>query len=335
MKKEIHLDYSSIKYSLPKLLLKELSEELLRINEYPSGGCYQLLSNKLAEYVGTSPNCILPANGSDEVIELITRAFGERLILIPIPTFSQYEVSAERNKFDKKFIPCLDRHHYKLDYCDRDLKKASLVWVCNPNNPTGSTIPRGVIKRILGVTSGIVAVDECNYEYLGESVVDLIEQYPNLIISRSFSKNFGLAGLRLGFAVSSANNILEIARYSQPFRVNKMAEIAGIKVLKYLDYFQNIWQEIVRTRECFVSRLQDMGIIALPSKTNFVLTDFVTEEKTRQVWQYLREENVFTVAAWETEFTGLDSHYLRFTVSNHEEMAYVLELLERFQKNAF
>lgn len=330
MEKAIHLDHSSLKYPLPELLLKELSEELLQINEYPSGGCYQLLSNKLAEYVGISSDRILPANGSDEVIESITRAFGEGLILIPVPTFSQYEVSAERNRLDKKLVPCLVGHHYKLNYCERDLKKATLVWICNPNNPTGSSIPRDVIKGILDVTSGIVAVDECNYEYLGESVVDLIGQYPNLVISRSFSKNFGLAGLRLGFAVSSTKNITEIAQYSQHFRVNKMAEIAGIKVLKYIDYFQGIWQEIARTREYFVSRLQDMGIIALPSKTNFVLVDFVTGEKARQVWQYLREENVFTVAAWEVEFTGLDNRYLRFAISNHEEMAYVLELLEKF-----
>jgi histidinol-phosphate aminotransferase len=335
MRKTIHLDYSTLKYPLPELLLQELSEELAFINEYPCGGCYEALSTKLAEYAGTTPDCILPANGSDEVIESITRAFGRRLILIPIPTFSQYEASAERNKFNKKFIPCLGEGQYQLDYCEDDLKKASLVWICNPNNPTGSSIPRGVIKKILSSTSGIVAVDECNYEYLGESVVDLIGQYPNLVISRSFSKNFGLAGLRLGFAVSSNRNIDEISRYLQNFRVNKMAEIAGMKVLKYLDYFQYIWQKIAHTRDYFAKGLSDIGIVVLPSKSNFVLADFLTEEKTRQVWCYLREENVFTVAAWEKEFSGLDNHYIRFTISNHEEMTYVLELLQRFQRNTF
>ncbi len=335
MEKEIHLEYSSLKYPLPELFLQELSEQLSLINEYPSGGYYKALSTKFAEYIGTTPDCILPANGSDEVIESITRAFGKRLILIPIPTFSQYEVSAERNRFNKKFVPCFREHHYKLNYCESDLKKASLVWICNPDNPTGASIPRNEIKRVLDTTSGIVAVDECNYEYLGESVVDMIEQYPNLVISRSFSKNFGLAGLRLGFAVSSTRNIDEIARYLQHFRVNKMVEIAGIKVLKYLDYFQDIWQKIAHTRDFFAKGLSDIGIVVLPSKSNFVLADFLTEEKTRQVWHYLREENIFTIAAWEKEFSGLDNHYIRFTISNNEEMAYVLELLQRFQRNTF
>ncbi len=333
MRKEIHLEHSSLKYPLPELFVQELSEELAFMNEYPSGGSYQTLSAKLAEYTGITPDCILPANGSDEVIESITRAFGKKLILIPIPTFSQYEVSAERNGMNKKFISCLERHNYRLDYCEEDLKKASLVWICNPNNPTGSSLPREEIKRVLDISSGIVAVDECNYEYLGESVVDLIEQYPNLVISRSFSKNFGLAGFRLGFAVSSSKNIFEISRYGQQFRVNKMAEMAGIKVLKYLDYFQNIWQEIARTRDFFIAGLKDLNIIVLPSKANFVLVDFTTEEKARKIWHFLREEKVFVVAGWEQEFSGLDNQYIRFTIGNREEMSLVLELLKRFSGN--
>ena len=91
---------------------------------------------------------------------------------------------------------------YSLNYSAQQLDKASLVWICNPNNPTGTRIPRENIIDILQRAKGMVIVDECNYEYLGESVTDLIDDYENLIISRSFSKNFGLAGLRLGFALS-------------------------------------------------------------------------------------------------------------------------------------
>jgi len=332
--KSIHLEHSSLKYPLPPEFLKELSEELHFMNEYPSGGYYRALSNKLAEYVGVTPESILPTNGSDEVIESVTRAFGSQLILIPVPTFSQYEVSAKRNGFHHQLVPCLQDYHYQLKYSEQDLKKASLIWICNPNNPTGSSIARDEIKKILAITSGsgIVAVDECNYEYLGESVVDLIQEYPNLVISRSFSKNFGLAGFRLGFAVSSTRNIAKIAHYCQHFRVNKMAEIAGIKVLKYLAYFQEIWEEIARVRDQFINGLQQMGIMVFSSRANFVLADFVSLENTKKVWQYLRKEGVYTFAAWGEEFSGLDEHYIRFTISNQQEMDYVLTLLERFQK---
>jgi len=332
IQKPIFLEHSSLKYPLPENFLIELSQELLNINNYPSGGTYRELSAKLAGYVGVTPEHILPANGSDEVIEAVTRAFGSRMILIPAPTFSQYEVSADRNGFTKKLVPCLQGYDYQLRYSDADLKIASLVWICNPNNPTGNSVSRKEIKKILANTPGIVVVDECNYEYLGDTVVDMVDQYPNLVISRSFSKNFGLAGLRLGFAVSSLVNIAEISRYCQHFRINKIAELAGTKVLKYLDYYKEIWQEVARVREQFIIGMQQLNIKVFTSQTNFILADFLTSENTRRVWSYLKREGVYTFAAWGEEFSGLDQHYIRFTIGNQQEMSYVLLLLGQYQK---
>lgn len=329
----IYLEHSSLKYPLPEKLLFELSEELHNMNKYPSGGDYLELSTKLADYAGVAPGNILPANGSDEVIESTTRAFGSKLILIPTPTFSQYEASADRNGFRKKLVNCLQGYNYKLNYNDDDLKEASLVWICNPNNPTGESISKEIIKNILDRSAGIVIVDECNYEYLGETVADLIDKYQNLVISRSFSKNFGLAGFRLGFTIASPKNIKNIDRYCQQFRVNRMAEIAGIKVLKYLNYYKEIWQEVARVRNQFITSLHQINIMAFPSKSNFVLVDFITQENTKSVWQYLRKEGVYAFAAWEDEFSGLENHYIRFTIGTQQEMDYTLMLLNQYHKD--
>jgi len=201
-KEKIFLTQSYFKYPLPEEMLRELSEELKDINRYPSGGEYTKLRQVLAEYVEVKMENILPTNGSDEVIEIVTRAYkGE--VLIPIPTFSQYEASADRGGLSKILVNCLHNGVYSLNYSAEQLEKASLVWICNPNNPTGTRITRKRIIDILQRVKGMVVVDECNYEYLGETVADLIGKYKNLIISRSFSKNFGLAGLRLGFAISN------------------------------------------------------------------------------------------------------------------------------------
>lgn len=332
IRKPISLAHSSLKYPLPSEFIIELSRELENINEYPSGGAYPILSETVADYVGVARENILPTNGSDEVIEAVTRAFGNQLVLIPVPTFSQYEVSADRSRFRKKLVPCLKGYHYQLSYSDIDLRRASLIWVCNPNNPTGNAVQRKEIEKVLASTSGIVAVDECNYEYLDETVVDLIDQYPNLVISRSFSKNFGLAGLRLGFVISSSVNLKKIAHYCQHFRVNKMAEIAGTKVLKYLKYYKGIWQEIAEAREKFIQGLKKININVFPSQTNFVLADFLNKENTLDAWSYLKKEGVYTFAAWGEEFSGLENHYIRFTISNQQEMNYVLMLLKKFQK---
>ncbi|MDD4363544.1 MAG: histidinol-phosphate transaminase [Atribacterota bacterium] len=332
MIKPLCLDHSSLKHPLPPKLIEELQPELQKINEYPSGGSYDDLCKKTAEYFAVSTENILPTNGSDEAIEATTRAFGNKLILIPAPTFSQYEVSASRNNMHFKLSPCLSDDNYQLKFINDNLEDASLVWICNPNNPTGNSIPREKIIETIEKTSGIVTVDECNYEYLKETVIDLVKKYPNLVVIRSFSKNFGLAGLRIGFVISSSKNIKNIKRYCQYFRVNKIAEKAAIKVLHYLDEYQEIWNDIAVTRDTFVDNLQHLKIKAFPSKTNFVLIDLHTKKETRRIWEYLRSKKVYVLASWEDEFSGLGDHYIRFAIGSSQEMNYVFTLLKNFKK---
>ena len=328
-KEKIFLTQSYLKYPLPEEMLEELSEELKDINRYPSGGEYSKLRQVLAEYAGVKMENILPTNGSDEVIEVVSRAYkGE--VLIPIPTFSQYEASADRGGLSKILVNCLHDGVYSLNYSTQQLKEASLVWICNPNNPTGTRIPREKIVNILQKAKGMVAVDECNYEYLGETVIDLIGKYENLVISRSFSKNFGLAGLRLGFAISNPRNIEKLAAFGQYFRVNRIAEKAAEKVLKYFDYYQEVWEKIKKVGDKFVRQINVLGFFAYDSKTNFVLVEFKNKKETERVWEYLKEKGIYTLAGWENEFSGLDNQFIRFTVGKEWEMDRVVKVLSDY-----
>jgi len=329
-KEKIDLTNSYFKYPLPLELIKELAKELKDINLYPSGREYIKLREVLADYVGLKTKNILPANGSDEVIEIIARSYqGE--VLIPIPTFSQYEISADRSGLPKVLVNCLQDREYNINYSTQQLDKASLVWICNPNNPTGSEIPRDKIIDILQRAKGMVIVDECNYEYLGKTVIDLIDKYPNLIISRSFSKSFGLAGLRLGFAISNSQNIKKLAAFGQYFRVNRMAEKAAGKVLKYLDYYQESWKKIKKVRDNFVRQINELGFFAYNSKSNFVLVEFNNKKETERVWDYLKENNIYTLPGWEkNEFSGLENRFIRFTVGAEWEMDRVAEVLAKY-----
>jgi len=330
-KEKIYLTQSYFKYPLPEEMLKELSEELKDINRYPSGGEYIKLRQVLAEYIGVKMENILPANGSDELIEIVSRAYkGE--VLIPIPTFSQYEASADRSGLPKVLVNCLHNREYNINYSAEQLDKASLVWLCNPNNPTGTRIPRGNIIDILQKAKGMVVVDECNYEYLGETVVDLIDKYENLIISRSFSKNFGLAGLRLGFAISNPQNIKRLAAFGQYFRVNRMAEKAAEKVLKYLDYYQEVWGKMKKVRDKFARQINELGFSAYDSQANFVLVEFKDKKETERVWKYLKEKGIYTLPGWENEFSGLGDQFIRFTIGEEWEMDKVIEVLSDYVK---
>ena len=328
-KEKIFLTQSYFKYPLPEEMLRELTEELKDINLYPSGGDYTELRQVLAKYVGVKIENILPTNGSDEVIEIVSLAFkGE--VLIPIPTFSQYEASADRGGLSKILVNCLHDGVYSLNYSPQQLNKASLVWICNPNNPTGTRIPREKIIDILQRAEGMVVVDECNYEYLGETIVDLIDKYVNLIISRSFSKNYGLAGLRLGFTISNLQNIKKLAAFGQDFSVNRIAEKSAGKVLKYLNYYQEVWGKIKKVRDKFVKQINELGFFAYDSKANFVLVEFKDNKETEKVWEYLKENGIYTLPGWENEFSGLDDQFIRFAIGEEWEMDRVMEVLSDY-----
>ncbi len=328
---KIFLTSSYLKYPLPEGLLKELAEELKEINQYPSGGGYNELRKALADYAGVKINNILPANGSDEVIEMVTRAYPGK-VLIPIPTFSQYEISADRLNLPKLLVNCLQDKEYNIRYSPQQLKEASLVWICNPNNPTGTGVSQEKIREILDQARGKVVIDECNYEYSRESAVNLIDQYKNLIIVRSFSKNFGLAGLRLGFAISNFENIKEISVYGQCFRVNRLAEKAGGKVLKYLDYYQKIWDKIKKIRDDFIQKINELGWFAYPSQANFVLVELRDKEEAKEVWRYLKHKWIYTLPGWKDEFSGLEHRFIRFTMGKEWEMERVIEVLSDYRE---
>jgi len=329
-KEKIDLTYSCFRYPLPEGTIEELAKELKNINRYPSGGEYIKLRQVLADYVGLKIENIFPASGSVDVIEIVTRAYqGE--VLIPIPTFSHYELSADRLGLPKVLVNCLQDREYNINYSTQQLDKASLVWICNPNNPTGSEILRDKIIDILQRAKGMVIVDECNYDYLGKTVIDLIDKYPNLIISRSFSKSFGLAGLRLGFAISNSHNIKKLAAFGRYFRVNRIAEKAAGEVLKHLDYYQEAWKKIKKVRDNFVRQINELGFFAYNSKSNVVLVEFNNKKETERVWKYLKEKGVYTTPGWDkNEFSGLGDQFIRFTVGAEWEMDRVVKILTKY-----
>jgi len=324
---DIRLDLSCLRAPLPRGLVGELAAELEKIQYYPSGS-YEKLRRTFASYAGVEPDQVAVGNGLDEVIDLVTRAWPGR-VLIPVPTFSQYELAASRAACEAVLVPSLKEGCYRIAFSPAEIKTASLVWVCTPNNPTGTTVPRRTIMKLLKSAEGMVAVDECYFEFCGETVVDLIGSYPNLVVLRSFSKSFGLAGLRLGFAISTAANIAVLNGLRQIFNVNRIAEAAGVIALKYLPRFREIWAEVADIREHFSAGLEHCGCRPLASAANFVLVDFKTRERAERCWQTLRNAGIHTFPAWDEEFTALDGRYIRFTVGSAEEMEKTLEVLRR------
>ena len=312
--------------------VEAMGQELPTIYLYPDGPC-PLLREALAQKFSLSERMVVISNGADNLIVMIANAFvneGDEVVMAD-PTFPVYTNVTQIMGGKVIKVKLKDYTHDLNGMLKKVNRKTKLVFVCNPNNPTGTKISREKIIDILQRTKGTVVVDECNYEYLGETVVDLIDEYENLIISRSFSKNFGLAGLRLGFAVSNPQNIKKLAFFGQEFRINRMAEKAAEKVLKYLDYYQEAWDKIRKIRDNFVKQVNNLGFTAYNSKSNLVLVEFKGKRETERVWKYLQENGIYTLPGWEKEFSGLGDQFIRFTVGEEWEMDKVIKVLTEYQ----
>ncbi len=328
---ELKLDLCYLRQPPPVEVVSELAAELGQINHYPSGD-YSGLIEDLADYTGVAPENIVPGNGLDEVIDSITRIWGEN-VLIPVPTFSQFELAASRRGSQIHHCQCLlpdpllETRSYRLRYSEMELTKASLVWICSPNNPTGTIIPRQDIVHVLEHTNAMVAVDECYFEFTGQTIVDLVATHSNLVVLRSFSKSFGLAGLRLGFAISQARNIQMLDRNRQIFNVNRMAEAAGRIVLRYEHLYRRIWDQIAQTREQTWAALKQASLTVHPSSANFLLLEFANAHEAERNWKKLLRKGIRTFAGSSEEFIGLGGEFLRINIGTPEEMVRVTETL--------
>ena len=324
----IDLSYSDLKYPPPAELVAALQEEVQWVNLYPSGD-YKDPRKTYAEYAGVDEANVLAGNGGDEIIDLVTRVWGER-VLLPAPTYSPYAIAAKRRASRITLANSLVGEQYRIAFSQEQLAESTLIWICNPNNPTGGKVPRQHILSVLEKTRAMVAVDECYYEFSGESVVDLINEFDNLVILRSLSKSFGLAGLRIGFALSTAKNTDKLERIRQIFNVNRVAERAGREVFNHFDYYKHIWNQVSQTRETFISAVSRLGLTPFQSYTNFVLVRFADSAQMEHVWQGLRDRGIDVLRADdEEEFVGLRGPYLRFTIGTDDEMKEVTHIMGR------
>jgi histidinol-phosphate aminotransferase len=271
----IKLDANENPFPWPAGMREALFAEKIAFNRYPDGMA-QDLKKAIALYTKTRPEGILVGNGSDELIQLILLTFGGlgRSVIIHPPTFSMYQMGARLTDTAVTAVPLLNG----LDLDTEQMLKAALspeahvVIICNPNNPTGTQFPREDILRIVRESGKIVVVDEAYAEFSEETLIPEIENYPNLVILRTFSKAFGMAGLRLGYLLGKPETISLINRVRQPFNVNTFTQRAGILALDYLGEYQAQIQQIkTETQKLHEELTQIPDVVVYPTQANFIL----------------------------------------------------------------
>ncbi len=327
----IDISLSYMKVPPPKSFIKRLSVHLKSINEYPSGD-YSMLKDRIAKYARVKKENIIVGNGSDEIIDIITRAFGQR-VLIPVPTFSQFEEAAKRKGSVIKRADSLNGTKYEIKFDKKDLWNSTLVWICNPNNPTGSTVPLEKIESVASGTKAITAIDECLFEYSGDTAVPLLKNYMNMIVTRSMSKAFGIAGIRLGYAIADSTVIARLEEYRQPFNVNIIAEAAGIAAFDYINYYKRAIERVKMTRQIFTEELSKLGLRYIESSAPFVFVSFGSMAKAKNYYSFMSRHGVKVFPAWDKEFSGSKLPFIRFSIGTEEEMSKVVEVLAQAQKS--
>ncbi len=230
------------------------------------------LKDALARYVGISPDHIVTGCGSDDVLDSAIRAFAEPgdRIALPDPSFAMIPIFAQMNALEPVLVPLTSEYDVNVD---RMLAaRAKIVYLCSPNNPTGAALARASIDAIVDRAPGLVIIDEAYAEFADANVLDLAARNDRVLITRTMSKAFGLAGLRIGYAIGSPRLVQEVEKSRGPYKVSGLAERAAVAALTDdIDWVRANAASAVRNRKRFAAELARIGSSALPSSANFVL----------------------------------------------------------------
>ncbi len=295
--------------------------ELLRLYSDPTA---KNLKERLAGLYGVKPENVFVSNGSDEVLNFAFMAFGGQGAVFPDISYGFYEVYAELYGINAEKIPL--EEDFSVDY-KKYCGKNKLVVIANPNAPTGMTIPVWQIEEIVKSNpDSPVLIDEAYVDFGGESCLQLVAKYDNLLVTRTFSKSRCLAGGRLGYAFASPAIIadLEKIKYStNPYNINRLTLLLGEKTVEAEGYYQEKCAEIQKTRAWTVEQLEGLGFSVLPSKANFI---FVKTDKMDggELYRKLKERGILV-----RHFTNPTiCQYNRVTIGTKEQMETLIDTIK-------
>ena len=325
------LDRNESTVPVPDNVVSALTRHITRrgIHRYPEAG---RLSAPLADYCGVRPECILTTNGSDRAIDLCLRAFlseGDRL-LVARPEFSIFgDIAALIGAQVHGVSYPEDLSFPYVEFREAVASaKPNLIVIINPNNPTGTAVADDFILEIASNNPDVpVIVDEAYYEFTGRTVTGLIGSHGNIIVLRTFSKAFAMAGLRLGYVVAAPPVVEQLAKLRNPFDVNELAIVAAEAQLADLGPMRTYVQQMVSWCKPLVTDFcRSMGIAVWPGEANFVL---VKPPNCREAVEFLQDHRILVRPMSAPLLRGS----FRVTMGTPAQMARFTEVLEKYLRN--
>jgi len=308
-----------------------LKKQLDLISEYPDPNSSDLRAN-LAWFTGVRKKQIVVGNGATEIIYNFCKTFLNKKtpILIPIPTFSEYEVSAKLCECKISFFKTMNLSK-NLQKFIMKIPRNGCIFICNPNNPTGVLIKKKEMLKIISAAkkkSSLVFIDETFIELVpesNESLIKYIKNYENLFILRSLTKSFGLAGIRIGYGVSNSQIIDLLQKIKIPWNVSYMAQRAASAAICYHPFLEKTCKLIKKEKDFISSNLaKSKKFTCCDSSTNFILVK--TKIKSRLLQKKLQRKKILIRDC--STFRGLNQNYIRIAVKTRKENIKLVKALE-------
>ena len=307
----------------PKVLKAVRGVSASEIATYPE---YDAFVRKLAGFLKVDKNKLMINNATDESIMVVMQTYigrGDEIVL-PVPTFAMFKFYAQIA--DAKIREVLynkDRSFPAVNVLKAVNDKTKLVVLVNPNNPTGTSIERkDIIKIAEKAKNAIVLLDEAYVQYSGESCADLVDRYGNLIVIQTFSKAFGLAGARLGYAISNKENIKNLLKVRSPYSINRFAVKAAEAAIEDIDFVNKYVKEVRESKQILYDELGKLGVKFYRSDANFIVIDF--GDKNKKVDEELNKKGILVR---DRSRYPLLEHCTRITVGTKEQVEELVKTL--------
>ncbi|MGB0910794.1 MAG: histidinol-phosphate transaminase [Nitrospirales bacterium] len=301
-----------------------LADGVATLNRYPDGGAHYL-RRALADRWKVTADQVIVGNGSDEVISLLIKAFlapGEEAVMAD-HTFVMYKISVQGAHGVPVEVPLKDWRHDLSAMAKAVTDKTRLIFLCNPNNPTGTMVSTAEVDAFLASLPDhvIVVCDEAYYEYVRSAEypdsLQYVKQQRPVVVLRTFSKIYGLAGLRVGYGITTTEIVDYVNRIRPPFNANSLAQLAALGALEDEEHVATSRSVNESEMDVLEQALTKMGMVTIPSQANFIYFD--TQRDGRQVFDALLREGVI--------IRHIKGSMIRVTIGKPEENRRFLDVL--------
>ncbi|MGB1127575.1 MAG: histidinol-phosphate transaminase [Opitutales bacterium] len=331
----VKLNTNENPYPPSPAVAQAVSAEIGKLRLYPEPFSSRL-RRLIAERYGLSAEQVIIGNGSDNLLDLITRCF----VCDPgaghtVPSYSLYPVVAGMS--GQKIVDVPFDRDMQLKVAALAATDARVFFLTNPNAPTGVAFSLAEVEAVLQAIDGLLVVDEAYVDFGGTTAIPLLKDYENLIVVRTFSKSYALAGMRVGFALASEGIIAMLDRVRDAYNLDRVAQAAAEAAFDDVDYFEAQRQKVMATREATRAKFDALGWFTYPSSANFLFTEpkgasgSAGAEVAKDLFEYLKQRRVLV-----RYFPNhpLTCSFIRVSIGTDAEMEAFIEAVESWLNNA-